>query len=131
MLWPYLIYFCPGLALLLSLLCWAFAGHAYRVNAKRLADDPEKKDFDPNAVLLAPITWPLFLVGSALLFIIKALLYGLFLVLFTIALLVIRKPFLLIWLDKIARKVGGKLLEANTFLLRMAFGNRVESPQSI
>jgi hypothetical protein len=49
--------------------------------------------------------------------------------LFTIAVLVIRKPFLLIWLDKIATKVGNKLLEANTILIQAFFGKTLKSPQ--
>jgi hypothetical protein len=40
------------------------------------------------------------------------------LVLFTIGLMAIRKPFLFVWLDKIATKIGNKLLDANTFLIK-------------
>jgi hypothetical protein len=109
--------FCRGY-ILLSLILWAFAGYAHRINADRSADDPEKRDYHPAAVFLAPITWPLFLFGWLSLFVIRAFLYGVFLFLFTIALVVIRKPFLLIWLEKVARKVGGMLLKANTFLIR-------------
>src|SRR5574342_72960 len=122
MLSPYIGY-CGPAYILLSLILWAFAGHAYRVNAKRAADDPKKRDFPRNAVSLAPFTWPIFLFCWVLLFVIKALLYGVFLVLFTIALLAIRKPFLVILLERLASYIGNKLLEANAFLLRMAFGN--------
>jgi len=127
MLSAYTSNFCQGY-ILLSLILWAFAGYAYLVNARRPADDPKKRDFHPAAVFLAPITWPLFLLFLISIFIIKALLYGVFLVLFTIVLIAFRKPFILIWLDKIATKVGNILLEVNTQLIKILFspwvGNR-------
>lgn|SRR5574341_1040902 len=121
---------CKGV-LWLMLLIFACAGYAYRVNARRPADDPKKKIFHPGAIFLAPVTWPVFFFGSISIFMIKALAYGIFLILFTIALVAIRKPFLLIWLHKIATYIGDKLLEANTFLIKMAFGSWEENPQSI
>lgn len=104
------------------LLCFVFlifAGYAYRVNAKRPEDDPKKKNFRPTAIFLAPITWPFLILGFILLFILKAVLYGIFLVILTIALVVVRKPFIFVWLDKIATKIGNILLEANTRLLNL------------
>ena len=115
---------------LLSFIFWVFAGYAYVVNAKRPADDPDKKEFRFGAIFLAPITWPLLLICTVLLFIIKALLYGVFLVLFTIALVVIRKPFLLIWLEKIATYVGTKLLDANTQLIDLFLGGLIKRSQA-
>ena len=128
MLLNYVNYCCPGF-ILLSLIFWAFAGHAYRVNAKRPDDDPKKRDFNPGAIFLAPVTWPIFLFGSISIFVIKALVYGVFLILFTIALLAFRKPFLFVWLDRIATYIGNKLLEANTFLIKIAFGDWERTPQ--
>jgi len=121
MLFFYVNYCCP-VFILLSLLIWALAGYSYRVNAKRPADDPKKRDFNPGAIFLAPITWPLLLFGYISLFIIKALAYGVFLILFTVALLVFQKSSLP-WLDNTAAWIGDKLLEANTFLIRIAFGD--------
>lgn len=109
--------------ILLSLILWAFAGHAYRVNAKRPADDPDKKDFHPAAVHLVPFTWPFLLILLVFTFVLRAVLYGIFLILFTIALVVFRKPFLFTWLDKIATKIGSRLLEINTLLARALFPN--------
>jgi len=126
----YISYCCPALVLI-SLLVWAFAGYAYHVNAKRPAGDPTKRDFSAPAIFLAPITWPLFLLAYISLFVIRALAYGVFLILFAMALLAFRKPFLLVWLEKVARKVGDKLMEANTFLLRLAFGNREKNTRPI
>jgi len=97
----------------------ACAGYAYRVNAKRSTDDPKKKIFHPAAIFLAPFTFPVFILAWITLFVIRALFYGIFLVIFTVGLVVIRKPFLLIWLDKVATKVGNILLEANMLLVRL------------
>ena len=119
---------CQGY-ILLSLILWAFAGYAYRVNTRRSADDPKKRDFHPAAVFLAPITWPLFVLGFISLFILKAILYGIFLVVLTIALVVVRKPFIFVWLDKIATKVGNMLLEANTQLIKIFLSPWVDNPQ--
>lgn len=105
------------------------AVHAYRANARLPLDDPKKREFHIGAVFLAPVTWLLFLLASVTIFILRAVSYILFLMLFTIAVLVIRKPFLLIWLDKIATKVGNKLLEANTILIQAFFGKTFNSPQ--
>jgi hypothetical protein len=129
MLFRYITYCCPGFVLL-SLILWAFAGYAYRVNAKRPDDDPKKKDFHPGAIFLAPVTWPLFFFGSISIFIIKALVYGVFLILFTIALLAFQKSSIP-WLDDTAAWIGDKLLEANTFLIRIAFGDWERNPQTI
>ena len=121
---------CTGF-LLLMLFFYACAGYAYRVNAQRPADDPKKRNFHPRAILLAAFTWPLFLFATMTIFIVKAILYGIFLILFTIALLVIRKPFLLKWLDKVATEIGNRLLEANTFLMRIVFGKPIGNPQTV
>ena len=127
MLWRYIGYCCPGL-LLLSLIFWALAGYAFRVNAKRAADDPKKKDFQPAAVFLAPLTWPLlFLVWLSLL-LIKTLVYGVFLVLFTIALFGYQDSGMPDWLTEKLTRIGSKLLEANTFLMKVAFGNWKTQP---
>lgn len=105
--------------ILLCLILWAFAGYAYRVNVRRPADDPKKREFHPAAVFLAPVTWPLIVLGFISLFVLKAILYAIFLVILTVALVVIRKPFIFIWLDKIATRVGNMLLEANTMLIKI------------
>jgi hypothetical protein len=117
--------------MLLSLLFLAFAGYAYRVNAKRAADDPDKKDFPPGAIFLAPITWPIFLFGSISLFIIKALAYGIFLILFTIALLAFQDSDLPDWVENSFTRIGNKLLEANKFLIKAAFGDWERDTQPI
>jgi len=113
----YFPYFC-GCSLLLFAVCFLCAGYAYRVNARRARDDPEMREFRGGAIYLAPITLPLFLLSYATLMLIKALLYLIFLIIFTIGVVAFRKQFLLKWLDKIAKKIGNPLLEANTFLIK-------------
>jgi len=117
--------------LLLMLLIFACAGYAYRSNARRPDDDPKKRDFYPAAIFLAPFTWPVFLFTFICIFVLRALVYGLFLILFTIALIAIRKPFLFILLDRIATHIGNKLLEANRFLIRIVFGDWGRNSQPI
>jgi hypothetical protein len=93
--------------------------YAYYANSKRPYDDPKKKHYHPFAILLAPITLPLFVILYILIFILRAATYGVFLVLFALALILIRKPFIFEWLKKIALIIGNLLLEANTLLIRI------------
>lgn len=113
---------CCSTYILLSILLWIFAGYAYIVDSMRPAGDPQKKNYNFNAIFLAPISWPLLLSGWFVVLVLRALLFGIFLVVFTLALIFIRKPFWLIWLDKIAIKIGGKLLDINSTLINLAFG---------
>ncbi len=126
--------------ILLSLLFWGCARYAYNVNEQLPNNHPKKRNFPPAAVHLTIITWPIIVVagaiyysllamGYAALFVCKALLYGIFLILFTFALIFIRKPFLLIWLEKVARWVGGMMLEANAALLKLFQIPWVANPQ--
>jgi uncharacterized membrane protein len=93
--------------------------YAYYVDSKRPDDDPKKKNYHPLAILLAPITLPLFIVFYTSIFILRVITYGVFMVLFIAAMLFIRKPFILEWLKKNAAIIGDLLMEANTFLIRL------------
>ena len=106
--------------ILISLILWGCTGYVYRVNSKRTPVDPLKKDFQPAAVFLTPI-WPFLAVLCFFIFILRAVFYTILLILFTIGLVVVRKPFIIIWLTKLATKVGNKLLEVNTLLIRLSF----------
>jgi hypothetical protein len=101
------------------LLTIACAGYAYRVNARYPSDDPRKRDYEPAAIILAPFTVPFFIILSIVIFILKALLYGLLLILFIAALIFVREPFIFKWLHKVAVFIGNKLLAANTMLIRL------------
>ena len=96
----------------------ACAFYAYYVDSKRSDVDPKKKNYHPLAILFAPITFPIFLVLSISLFILRVLVYGVFMVVFILALIVIRKPFVLETIRKIAIRIGDYLMEANTILIR-------------
>jgi hypothetical protein len=106
--------------ILLSLIILMCTGYVYRVNSRRAADDPQKKNYHPLAIPMIFI-WPVFALARVLLFILKALTYGIFLILFAVALVVIRKPFLFILLNKAVTKIGTMFLKANTFLIRVFF----------
>jgi len=114
----------PVLLLKIILGIWllfsACAGYAYLVNARRTEDDPEKKKYHPLAVVTAPVSVPIFLTLGIFVFFIRAILFITFLVIFTILTVLLRKPFLLVWLDKIARKIGDALLKINTELIKLA-----------
>ena len=103
--------------MLISLLLWAFAGYAYLVNSRRKAGDPLKKDLHPAAVILTPF-WPIVVTVSIFIFVLRTALYGISLSLFAIGLILIRKPFFLIWLGKAVTKIGNRLLQANMLLIR-------------
>lgn len=104
----------------MSFIFMGFAGYVYRVNAKRTPDDPLKKDFHYAAIFFTPI-WPFAVAAWILIFILRTALYCVALILFAIGLVVVRKPFILIWLHKIATKIGNKLLQANMLLIRVFF----------
>lgn len=118
MLLYHLDWLCNGI-LGLMLFAWVCAAYAYVVNSRRLASDPQKRDFYLAAVFLAPITFIPLLLGIILLFIVRALFYCLFLIVFIFALIVIRNAFLLKWLHRTATYIGDKLLEANTLLIKL------------
>ena len=92
---------------------------AYYVDSNRLEDDPKKRNYHPLAILLAPITWPLAALFGISFFILKVVVYGTFLILYILALIFLRKPFILEWLKKTALKIGDLLMEVNTAILRI------------
>lgn len=114
-------FYCIIVSVLISLIILLCAGYMYRVNSRRSTDDPEKRDYPIGAVMISPITWPLFILASVFIFILKALAYGVLLVLFTVLLVTFRKPFIFKWLEKVANKIGTISLKANTFLIRLFF----------
>jgi hypothetical protein len=101
--------------ILLLILC---ASYAYYVDSKRSKEDPKKKNFHPLAILFAPVTFPILLVLSIGLFLLRVLVYGTFAILLILALILVRKPFILEVLQKIAIRIGDRLMEANTLLVR-------------
>lgn len=105
--------------LLISILAWLVSGYAYFINRRNSRGNPGGREFDLLAVFLAPVTWPLFLFVGMVFTIIKAVFFGVFLVLFSILMVVIRKPFFWPWIEPVISHVGRELLKANTFLIRL------------
>lgn len=102
-----------------SILLWLFSGYAYLANRRLAPNDPAKKEYDLGAVFLAPITWPLVAFGGLVFTIIKAVLFGVFLLVFSAAVAVIRKPFFWPWIEPIISRIGRVLLKINTALIRL------------
>ena len=92
---------------------------AYYVNSKRPDDDPKKRDYHPLAILFAPITLPLVVILGFSFYILRVATYGVFLVLYILALIFFRKPFILEWLKRTALKIGDLLMEVNSALVRI------------
>ena len=104
--------------MVITCLFLVFTGYAYLVNSKLKSNDLIKKQFHPIAIF-PTLLWPLFILAWIILFILRALGYSLFIVIFGFSLTFIRKPFLLTWLSKMALKIGNKLLKANMLLIRL------------
>jgi hypothetical protein len=115
----YVEYLCIGM-LIVSLLLTACAVYAYSVNSQRSEDDSEKTNYQLGAIIFTFFTWPIFLIAIISIFLIRALSYGFFLILFTIFLIIIpRESAEPTWLEKTAAKIGERLLEVNTLLIKL------------
>jgi hypothetical protein len=122
---------CIGM-LIVTLLLAVCAVQAYLVNSQRSDDDPEKKDYPLGALIFTSLTWPLFLIAFIFLFLIRALSYGFFLILFTIFLIIIpRESSEPTWLEKTAAKIAETLLEANTLLIKLFLRPWADEPETI
>ena len=113
------IVYCGWGILLISILAWLSSGYAYLANRQEAPDDRSRRDYDLGAVFLAPITWPFFFVAGIMFTILKAVFFGFFLLVFSLAVAVIRKPFFWPWIEPVLSRIGRSLLEANTFLIRL------------
>jgi hypothetical protein len=105
--------------LVISILLLLVSGYAYLVNRRYSSNDPARKDYDFRAVFLAPITWPFLFLFGFFFTIIKAIFFGIFLLVFSIAVAVIRKPFFWPWIEPSILRIGRGLLKMNTFLIRL------------
>lgn len=104
--------------LLLEAVVFCCVVYAYVRDARRPANDPQKKNYHPYAIPLGLVLWPVLLVLLILFFLARALCYAVFMALFFLALIFYRKPFILTWLQRMAARIGDALLEANTLLVR-------------
>lgn len=128
MLFYYLDYLCYG-SLVFILVVVICAWFAYSTNARRADDDPQKRNFSPQAIILAPITLPFLILGFICTFILRVLLFGFTLILFTIALIGVRETFILPWLLKKIISFGNRLLEVNTLLIKWFWKPRAAQPE--
>ena len=103
------------------LIIFACTGYTYMVNLRRKPDDPKKREYHPFAIILAPFALVLLLSLGIFALILRALLFGCFLVIFTILLIAIRKPFIFELWHKFATKIGDPLLKIGTQLIKIAF----------
>ena len=127
----YVKYICIGM-LLLSVFVTACAAQAYAVNAARSQDDPEKKEFRPGALLFVFFTWPILVPAALSLFLIRALLYGVFIIVFSVFLILMpRVSSEPAWLERKIVRIGNALLEANTFLIKLLFKPWEAEPETI
>ena len=114
---------CFAGCIVISLILWLFAGYTYLLNQRYAHDDPERRDFKLGAVFLAPITWPFLLVAWLAVTFIKAMLFGILLVIFALAAILIRKPFFWSKVEPIITRVGRALLRANSHFLGLFGGD--------
>jgi hypothetical protein len=129
MLFYHLDSFCKGTLGLMAIVT-ACAMYAYYVDSKRPDDDPKKRNYHPLAILFAPITFPLLVVLSISFFLLRMLVYGVFMVIFILALIIVRKPFILEAIRKTAIRIGDYLMEANTTLVRFFLNPWTNSRES-
>lgn len=119
--------FCTGSCILILILLTIFAYYAYRVNIKRAADDPKKKDFHPLSPWLSPMT-PIIWLGRLIILALWSMFFGVFLILFPFILIVFRPVPPNSPVRRLMLKFGNGVLKINTRLLN-ALG--LQSPQTI
>jgi hypothetical protein len=131
MLWQYSNLICMS-SVGLALICTGCAFIAYTINAGRAVDDPKKRNYPLLAVFLTPFTLPLsilFLALALFLFVLRALLFALFLAIFIPSLILLQKPEEPLLIERMAAKIGEPLLKINTRLLKLAFEPWVRRPK--
>jgi len=116
------IQICFSSYFILAIILVIFTAYAYYINSNRPADDPQKKNYYASGIFIMPFIWPILLVGWIIFVVLRAIHFGFFLVIFTLTIVLKRKPFWLVWLEKIALKIGTKLLDADAALRSFAFG---------
>jgi hypothetical protein len=130
-----LFYLCKSILWITLVIC-LFVIFAYFVNAQRKDDDPQKRNYHISAMLLAPFTWPLFLIGFISLFLVRALFYCFFLILFISSLIIslviipqeTSEPS---GLEKMAARIGEALLKANMSLIKLFLRPWADEPETI
>jgi len=115
----YVEYLCIGI-LLISMLVGICVVYAYSIDSQRSENDSEKKNYPPVAIFFAFLTWQIFLIAFISLFVLRAVFYALFLILFIASLFIVPPQYSEpTWLERVAARIGAKLLDANTLLIRL------------
>lgn len=119
-----------GIAMVVgSLLVTVCMMYAVILNSQRSDTDPEKRQYRPGTVLLVFFTWPILLPMIVSLFILRTLLYGFFLILFTICLIIMPRAHpRLSWLERKFARIGEILLQVNTALLELFLRPPADEP---
>jgi hypothetical protein len=85
--------------------------YAYRVNTRKVPGDPSKRDYSPFAPWITPVSLPLLLIFNLIVFVLSSLAFGIFLVLFSFALILFRGPIIFKWIRDQALKFGNFILK--------------------
>jgi len=118
--------------LIISLLITVCAVYAYSANARRSQEDPEKRIYHPGLVLVAFFTWPILIPALISLFLVRVLLYAIFMIVFTVFLIILpREAPQPTWVESKMTKLGDALLEANLFLIRVLLRPWASAPETI
>jgi len=125
------LYLCKGLLWITLFICLCVI-YAYFVNSQREDDDPQKRNYHISAIFLALFTWPFLLIAFVSLFLLRAFFYSFFLILFTFSLIFIPiRSYQPSWLEKTAARIGEKLLQANTLLIKLFLKPWSDEPERI
>ena len=112
---------CGGTCCLTILIVWGMSAFTHLYNKRLPEGDEEKRNYHPKAWLVVPITMPLWAIFAIVSAVLYSLIFGLLLIVFTLALILVRKLFLFQWLKEISLKVGRFFLKINTRLLNLAW----------
>jgi hypothetical protein len=96
---------------------WSIYGVCLLPQRPKAVERPAKAELSSAGVFLLSF-WPLELLALLILFILRALAYGVFLIALTLALIFVRKPFLFLLLAKAAKYIGDRLLRLNTWIIK-------------
>ena len=122
---------CLGI-LIISLFITVCVVYAYSANTQRPQENPEKRNYHPGLVFLAFFTWPILIPALISLFLVRVLLYAIFMIVFTLFLIVLpREAPQPTWVESKMTKLGDALLEANLFLIRVLLRPWANAPDAI
>ncbi len=112
-----------GLSGLYLLTIWGSMLLAYQRNERLPIGSPDKREYHPLAILIAPFTLPFIIVIGATVYVlwilVRSIAFGLVILILPFVLIFFRKLDLIERFLKVVEKLGRALLKVNTLLLRM------------